>query len=256
MSAVLRPRAAFSASLLPLSTSRKRPPALRSQQREKSTETIRRRTQRILDASRSPARLSFSSRVSSMSGREPVDLEAEPAEPGAGFASAASASAPNSGESWSKVHTSALCIIPPEELWEPIQSIRRTHDKQINRWMPHINVAYPFCGARSFPRAAEALATELASVPPFRVRLEAFGYFEHGARSSTVWLRPDADPPGSLQALQAAVVRAIPPMDDLSARFGEFRPHLSVGQFRGRRDAEQAAEGFAQGWGALEWEVR
>jgi hypothetical protein len=28
-----------------------------------------------------------------------------------------------------KVHRSAICIVPPEELWAPIQGIRRLHDK-------------------------------------------------------------------------------------------------------------------------------
>jgi hypothetical protein len=40
----------------------------------------------------------------------------------------------------SKVFTSAVVIIPPEELWIPIQKIRKKYDRQINRWMPHITL--------------------------------------------------------------------------------------------------------------------
>ena len=32
-----------------------------------------------------------------------------------------------------KVYTSAVVIIPPMDLWEPIQEIRRKYDRQINR---------------------------------------------------------------------------------------------------------------------------
>ena len=35
-----------------------------------------------------------------------------------------------------KTHKSAVVIIPPEEIWEPIQKIRRLYDRQGHRWMP------------------------------------------------------------------------------------------------------------------------
>jgi hypothetical protein len=37
-----------------------------------------------------------------------------------------------------------LVIIPPEAVWEPIQAIRRRHDRKLRRWMPHITLLYPF----------------------------------------------------------------------------------------------------------------
>ena len=44
----------------------------------------------------------------------------------------------------SKVYTTAVVIIPPEKIWETIQKIRRTYDRQFHRWMPHITLLYPF----------------------------------------------------------------------------------------------------------------
>ncbi len=44
----------------------------------------------------------------------------------------------------SKVYTSAVVIIPPKNIWPPIQEIRKEYDRQINRWMPHVNLLYPF----------------------------------------------------------------------------------------------------------------
>lgn len=38
------------------------------------------------------------------------------------------------------VVTSALCIIPPVNVWDGIQKIRKIHDKSYDRWPPHINL--------------------------------------------------------------------------------------------------------------------
>lgn len=39
-----------------------------------------------------------------------------------------------------KVVKSAICIIPPKELWDDIQEIRKENDKAYSRWPPHINL--------------------------------------------------------------------------------------------------------------------
>ena len=41
-------------------------------------------------------------------------------------------------------HTSAVVICPPSSQWGPIQEIRSFNDKSYARWMPHINLLYPF----------------------------------------------------------------------------------------------------------------
>ncbi|MBI5480461.1 MAG: 2'-5' RNA ligase family protein [Deltaproteobacteria bacterium] len=43
-----------------------------------------------------------------------------------------------------KTHHTAVVIIPPGEIWGPIQAIRQRHDQQFHRWMPHITPLYPF----------------------------------------------------------------------------------------------------------------
>ncbi len=53
-----------------------------------------------------------------------------------------------SAMSTDKSHHTAVAAIPPQECWAPIQAIRRVHDRQIGRWMPHINLLYPLHCAR------------------------------------------------------------------------------------------------------------
>ena len=166
-------------------------------------------------------------------------------------------------DAWTKKdlrHTSAVVLVPPRDLWAPIQVIRATNDKSYLRWMPHVNLLYPFLrdDARgdTFSVAAGLAERALAGVPPFRVRLDDFRHFKH-RKSCTVWLHP-SDPrvedawerePGAcagVMAAQAALEAAFPFADNLSGISpAGFTPHLSVGQwpdrpFRRRRDVRAA----------------
>jgi hypothetical protein len=41
-------------------------------------------------------------------------------------------------------HKTAAFIIPPEDVWGPIQPIRQKHDSKVGRWMPHVTLIYSF----------------------------------------------------------------------------------------------------------------
>ena len=51
-----------------------------------------------------------------------------------------------------KTHKTAVVIIPPEDVWDPIQKIREKYDRQFRRWMPHITLIYPFRPFEEFER--------------------------------------------------------------------------------------------------------
>ncbi|RMG51916.1 MAG: 2'-5' RNA ligase family protein [Acidobacteria bacterium] len=153
-----------------------------------------------------------------------------------------------------KTHRTAVVIIPPRTLWPPIQAIRQKYDRQLRRWMPHINLLYPFRPPEEFPALAERLAGACRSIEPFQVQLTEFRFFHHGRERYTLWLAPE--PKSSLVRLQAALSAVVPDCDDVSRFQGGFTPHLSVGQVRGRTKMKKLIAELQAGWRPLGFVVR
>jgi 2'-5' RNA ligase len=146
-----------------------------------------------------------------------------------------------------KTHLSALVAIPPQELWEPIQALRRLHDRHAREWMPHVTLLYPFRPRESFDEAAAAMAT--LGVAPFDASLATFRFFQHYEWSHTVWLDPEpADP---WKRLHAAILARFPDCTDASRYESGFTPHLSVGQSR----TPDLAGLLQQQWEPRAWRV-
>jgi len=156
---------------------------------------------------------------------------------------------PRSLEAAPKVALTAVVLIPPETIWEPIQAIRSAHDPQFVRWMPHVTLLYPFVPETRLDEAAALLTPAAATVEPFEATLASFGHFVHGRGSATLWLRPE--PSDRLIALQAALAQAMPWCDDVGRFPGGFTPHLSVGRFPNRTQAEAMAERLLTTWTPL-----
>jgi 2'-5' RNA ligase len=152
---------------------------------------------------------------------------------------------------WAKSHHSAVVIIPPEEVWEPIQALRRKYDRQIHRWMPHINLLYPFVAEQYFQEVMPLLQSVAAKVPAFRLRLGKFRWFCHPTGRATVWLEPE--PCEAVRGLQAILQEVVPQCDELSRFPQGYTPHLSIGQtaapgveaFAGRLQAQWQPLEFA-----------
>lgn len=72
----------------------------------------------------------------------------------------------------------------------------RVHDKAYNRWMPHINLVYPFMpdtdNGNAFLEAADKIAKAVSYFRPFEIHFTAnsFKYFVH-RKSCTLWLKPE-----------------------------------------------------------------
>jgi hypothetical protein len=55
-----------------------------------------------------------------------------------------------------KTYQTSIVAIPPRRVWEPIQAIRRRHDRQIHRWMPQ-TALHPWATSREQPLARYVL---------------------------------------------------------------------------------------------------
>jgi poly(A) polymerase len=154
-----------------------------------------------------------------------------------------------------KTHKTAVVVIPPEDVWAPIQGIRQQHDSKVRRWMPHITLIYPCCDEALFGDMAlriEEACGEFA-VGPFEVELQTFCSFRHGKGRFTVWLSPE--PEQRLLDLHAAVWTGVAYDVDFEPRTGRFTPHLSVGQVRGREKRHQLVADLQRDWSPVRFLV-
>jgi 2'-5' RNA ligase len=147
-----------------------------------------------------------------------------------------------------KTHKTAIALIPPEDLWPPIQAIRRAHDRHFKRWMPHITLVYPFRPQHEFGALAERFVHACAQIPPFQVEMATVGWFQHRS-SYTLWLAPE--PKETLVRLQTALWRVVPDCEDTRRHEGGFTPHLSLGQVRGREALSELLAEVQRAWSPI-----
>ena len=145
-----------------------------------------------------------------------------------------------------KTHHTAVVAMPPPEVWEPLQAIRRQHDRNVHRWMPHITLLYPFMPREQFGEALPRLQEVGRQRVAFRVTLTTFRAFTHAFGKATIWLAPE--PSQALVTLQAALQAAFPAYDEQSRFPTGFTPHLSVGQASSPRGRHHLLETLQTSW--------
>ena len=136
-----------------------------------------------------------------------------------------------------KTHRTAVVAIPPPEVWEPIQAIRRQHDRNVHRWMPHITLLYPFMPREQFGEALPRLLEVSRQSAAFQVTLATFQAFTHAFGKATIWLTPE--PRHAFVTLQGILQAVFPAYDEQSRFPTGFTPHLSVGQASSPRGRQQ-----------------
>lgn len=149
----------------------------------------------------------------------------------------------------SKVYTSAAVIIPPEERWGSIQEIREKYDRNIHRWMPHITLLYPFRPEDDYPTIEREFSEKCNSIKHFEINLDNFNYFSHGRQRYTLWLNPE--PADLIKDLQTMILKIAPDCDDINKYKHGFRPHLSVGQIKGRDRLLEIIKNLQDNWKGL-----
>lgn len=151
-------------------------------------------------------------------------------------------------------HKTAVVIIPPEDVWGPIQAIRQKHDSKVGRWMPHITLIYPFLPKSRFGPSAKELVSACKSVEPFDIELARFDQFGRAKGHYTLWLAPDPDEP--IKDLHAALCPIVyEDAYDSEHAIGHFKPHLSVGQARGMGNMVKLLNEFQAGWRLIRFRV-
>ncbi|MFX1276622.1 MAG: 2'-5' RNA ligase family protein [Promethearchaeota archaeon] len=154
----------------------------------------------------------------------------------------------------SKVYTSAVVIIPPRSCWEPIQVIRKKYDRQINRWMPHINLLYPFRPKSEFISLESTFSETCTIIEPFELQLNNFKFFHHHHEHYTIWLEPE--PISSLKEFQLELLKIVPDCNDVNKHQGGFTPHLSVGQVNGRDTMISLMRELQTSWSSTKFELK
>jgi 2'-5' RNA ligase len=152
-----------------------------------------------------------------------------------------------------RTHKTAAVLMPPEQVWEPIQAIRRVYDDKIRRWMPHVTLLYPFPPRESFDTLTPAIARACENVSPFPLTLESFRFFDHGHGRYTLWLAPE--PMDELIQLQekirGVVVDQCGGGDAGGHSTQDFTPHLSIGRIQGRERLDELLERLPAQWRPL-----
>eukprot|EP00727_Mastigamoeba_balamuthi_P012862 m51a1_g8199 putative nudix family protein (1026) ;mRNA; r:16948-20779 len=151
----------------------------------------------------------------------------------------------------------AVVLAPPEALWGPIQEVRQAHDRAFARWMPHVNVVWPFVdrGRWEHTDAVQRLRDVAARVAPFRVALREVCSFAHTA-DSVLWLRPECEPEGRLHELQRLLADEFPELapGEPNAPREPYIPHLTLGQWP-KRGAAEAVRAMNAKWRSVEWQA-
>jgi len=148
---------------------------------------------------------------------------------------------------------SAVAIVPPDSVWEPINAIRKKHDNQLARWMPHINLVFPFVHPDALDEERERLAEVSAAVGAWEVTLSTVRHFQQSSNRATLWLDPQPREP--LEALHAGLVAQYPHLDTSQRFESGFTPHLIVGQTKTLLLGRRLVDELNEAWQPLTFEV-
>eukprot|EP01084_Bolivina_argentea_P265306 449658_1 len=132
---------------------------------------------------------------------------------------------------------SALCLIPPSNIWPTIQNIRKKYDCAYYRWQPHLNILYPFIDEKYFESQILHIEKALSNIKPFEIVFKRFNYFDKsGSKKDSdpnchLFLQPSpADTIGELQKIYNSLTKLYP-FCALKKHNQGFMGHLTCAQF-------------------------
>ncbi|KAH9897260.1 hypothetical protein F4778DRAFT_744990 [Xylariomycetidae sp. FL2044] len=134
-------------------------------------------------------------------------------------------------------YDTALCIVPPRQLWPPADCLRALYDKAYEKWPPHLNLIYPFVQVDDLARASELIVTQLKSwdietgTAGLRLRLDTASVFPHKHENTIFICDRDESRISGLKALRSAVLGAMGHADS------HYEMHMTVGQSKDTNSA-------------------
>jgi len=152
-----------------------------------------------------------------------------------------------------KIHFTAVVIIPPKEIWGTIQDIRKKYDRNIERWMPHITLFYPFRPPSEFCKLESLFSTTCKKIESFEISCNKFNYFHHGKQKYTLYLDPE--PENLIKSLQYKLLNIVPDCNDVNLHRNGFIPHLSVGQIEGKDRLKKVLKNLQNTWSPLKFKL-
>jgi len=151
------------------------------------------------------------------------------------------------------VHSSTLAIVPPDEVWEPIQQARKeVRDAGLLRWPPHCNLIYPFVPPKHYGKVLGGFGRALAAVEPFDITLSQFEAF-HRKTSSVLWLKPETSVPGVIDEVHRALAEEFSTTNNTPWR--GFTPHFTISHFESREACDEAAARLGEWWQPITFHV-
>ena len=121
--------------------------------------------------------------------------------------------------------TTALSILPPLDSHNQLNFLRSKYDKAYPRWMPHINLLFPFVSEDKFDEVEKNLSEVLSTTTSFAIFLDHVNGFSQGKGNMTYHYAPSDD--SNLQNLYKVVRKAIP---DFKPQKDIFAAHMTVAQ--------------------------
>jgi len=151
---------------------------------------------------------------------------------------------------------SVINIVPPREIWGPIQSLR-TRFVPDARCGPHFSFLDPFVLQKHYPEAAKILKEELSTFTPFTVHLNNFDYFIH-SRTVSLFLEPTTEPPNGFHELLERCLKVFPQCNDLVLRSksGKYHPHMTIAKFDSEEKMKEELEKLKAIWSPVKFTVK
>ena len=146
----------------------------------------------------------------------------------------------------SKFYNSAVVIIPPQEKRDSIQEIRKIYDRGFNKWMPHITLLYPFRPKTEYMTLEKEFSERCRTIKPFEISFRSFKSFSHEDQNFTLWLDPE--PADLIICLQTEILKLVPDCNDVNKFKDGFKPHLSVGQIKGKQILLKVISKLQKNW--------